>query len=185
MAKDQTALLEELRNRHHDAQVKLQEAQQAFQAAQAAHATAQANFQKAQQALAIAQQQFHGWSTAYSAVMAEETARKQATEQEQLQLPNTIQPNPPAAPAAQTEQIQLGEQTSKTDAIRDLLRHNPQGLTPTEIWSHVRDQFKYRAYLYSVLKRLRDREELCVRRGGKYAVRIISQEMKGGEATIQ
>lgn len=185
MAKDQTELLEELRNRHHDAQVRFQEAQQAFQAAQAAHATAQANLQKAQQAFVVAQQQFQGWSTAYSTVMAEEAARKQAAGQAQLQLPNTVPPNLPAAPAAQTEPIQAGEQITKTDIIRDLLRRNPQGMTPTEIWIQVREQFKYRAYLYSVLKRLTDREELRVLRGGKYAFRVIPQETKGGEATIQ
>jgi hypothetical protein len=54
-----------------------------------------------------------------------------------------------------------------------------------EIWAQVREQFKYRAYLYSVLKRLTDREELCVRRG-KYAFRVVPQEVKGGvPATIQ
>jgi multidrug efflux pump subunit AcrA (membrane-fusion protein) len=184
MAKDQTALLEELRNRHHDAQVRFQEAQKAFQAAQADHATAQANLQKAQQAFAVAQQQFHGWGTAYAAVMAEEAERKQAAQQSQLQLPNAPDPSAVAAPAVQPEPMQVGEQKSKTDVIRDLLRRNPNGLTPTEIWSQVHEQFKYRAYLYSVLKRLTDREELRVSRG-KYAIRIIPQEVKGGEATIQ
>lgn len=184
MAKDQTNLLEELRNRHHDAQVKFQEAQQAFQVAQAAQAKAQADFQKAQQALAMTTQLYHGWNTAYNTVMAEEAARKQAAEQEQLQLPNTAQPISIAAPAAQPEPIQAGEQKSKTDVIRDLLRQNPGGLTPTEIWSQVHEQFKYRAYLYSVLKRLTDREELCVRRG-KYAFRALPQQVKEETATIQ
>jgi uncharacterized protein YdiU (UPF0061 family) len=184
VAKDQTALLEELRNRHHDAQVKLQEAQRAFQAAQATNTKAQADFQKAQQVLAIATQQFHGWNTAYSVVMAEETTRKQAAEQAQLQLPDTAAPAPSPAPEVQAEPIQAVEQKSKTDTIRDLLRQNPHGLTPTEIWSHVQEQFKYRAYLYSVLKRLTDREELCVRRG-KYAIRMIPQQVKEETATIQ
>ncbi len=184
MAKDQTALLEELRNRHHDAQVKLQAATQEFQAMQAAHVKAQADFQRAQQALAVAQQQFQGWSTAYNAVMAEETARKHAAEQEQLQLPNTASVPSIAASASEPEPIQIAEHKSKTDAIRDLLRQNPHGMTPTEIWSHVQDQFKYRAYLYSVLKRLTDREELCVRRG-KYSFRMVAQQAKEEAATIQ
>ena len=184
MAKDQTALLEELRNRHHGAQLRFQESQQAFQIAQAASAKAQAELQKAQQAFAVAQQQFVGWSTAYSAVMAEEAARKQAAEQAQLQLPNTPTPAPLAVQVPQPEPVQAGDQKSKTDVIRDLLRQNPQGLTPTEIWSQVHEQFKYRAYLYSVLKRLTDREELRLSRG-KYAFRIVPQEVKGGMATIQ
>lgn len=184
MVKDQTFLLEELRNRHHDAQVKLQEAQQAFQIAQAANTKAAAEFQKAQQTLAVATQQYHGWNTAYGAVMAEEAARKQEAEQKQLQLPNTGTPVPLTLPAVQSESIQTGEQKSKTDIIRELLRQNPHGMTPTEIWSHVHEQFKYRAYLYSVLKRLTDREELSVRRG-KYSFRIIPQQVKEETATIQ
>jgi hypothetical protein len=187
LAKDQSAFLDELRARHHASQVRLQEAQLAFQTAQAAHAAAQANFQKAQAAFVVAQQQFQGWSTAYSAIMIEETARKQATEQEQLPLPNTQIPVPPPVlvPEVQADPIQVGEQKSKTDLIRDLLRENPHGLTPTEIWNQVRTQFKYRAYLYSVLKRLTDREELCVRRG-RYAFRVIPQQVvKEEAATIQ
>ena len=62
MAKDQTPLLEELRARHNVAQIRLQEATQAFQTAQSDNVAAQANFQKAQQALVVAQQQFHGWN---------------------------------------------------------------------------------------------------------------------------
>jgi uncharacterized protein YdiU (UPF0061 family) len=187
VAKDQTSLLEELRDRHHDAQVRFQDAQQAFQIAQAAQAKAQTDFQKAQQTLIAAQNLFHGWSTAYNTVMAEETARKQATEQAQpqLPLPNAPSAQPVDPPPAEPETIQTGEQKSKTELIRDLLRQSPHGLTPTEIWSHVRGQFKYRAYLYSVLKRLTDREELSVRRG-KYAIRMIpQQEVKEVAATIQ
>jgi hypothetical protein len=185
MAKDQTPLLEELRARHNVAQIRLQEATQAFQTAQSDNVAAQANFQKAQQALVVAQQQFHGWNVALTTVQAEETARKEATATSQMQLPNTaVAPTPVVQLVQQPEPIQPGEQISKTDIVRDLLRQNPQGLTPTEIWSHVHGQFKYRAYLYSVLKRLTDREELSVRRG-KYAVRIIPQEMKGEIATIQ
>jgi hypothetical protein len=182
MVKDQTALLEELRTRQQTAQARLQEATQAFQAAQAAHNSAQATFQKAQQALGIAQQQAHGWNTAYAAVLAEEAERKQDAEKEQLKLPHT--PTPLAAPVALPEPVQAAEQKSKTDIIRDLLRQSSHGMTPMEIWSHVQDQFKYRAYMYSVLKRLTDREELCVRRG-KYSIRIVPQEVKEETATIQ
>jgi hypothetical protein len=184
VAKDQTALLEELRNRHHDAQARFQEAQQTFQITQQAHAKTQAEFQKAQQALVVAQQQFQGWTIAYNAVMAEEAARKQLAEQAQLQIPNTVTATPEALPAALPESIQPVEQKTKTDVIRDLLRQNPHGMTPTEIWSQVHEQFKYRAYLYSVLKRLTDREELCVRRG-KYAFRMVPQLVREDTATIQ
>lgn len=184
MAQDQTALLEELRTRQQAAQARLQEATQTFQAAQAAHNSAQAAFQKAQQALGIAQQQAHGWNTAYAAVLAEDAERKQAAEKEQMQLPNTPIPTPLDGPPSLPESIPAAEPKSKTDIIRELLRQSSHGMTPMEIWSHVQDQFKYRAYMYSVLKRLTDREELCVRRG-KYSIRIVPQEAKEETATIQ
>jgi uncharacterized protein YjhX (UPF0386 family) len=59
-------------------------------------------------------------------------------------------------------------------------------MAATEIWNCVRDQFKYRAYMYSVLKRLTDREEISSGRGGKYRLRIKPQEVKEQTAaTIQ
>jgi len=181
---DKKALLEELQARHREAQVRLQDTTQAFQMAQQAHATATATLQKTQQALATAQQQFHGWNTAVSTVAAEIAAQQEAVRasQPELPIPNSapaVQPIPTASVP-----IEAAEPPNKTDMIRELLVHHPQGMAPTEIWSHVRDQFKHRAYLYNVLKRLTDREELCLRRG-KYMIRIVPQATKEETATIQ
>ena len=183
MSQDKKALLGELQKRHQEAHRLLNEATQAFQAAQQAHVTATTNFQKAQQALALAQQQFHGWNTAVSTVAAEIAAQQEAVRTVQPELPipcaQTLSPAPIHAP----DPIEALEAPNKTDMIRELLSHHPQGMAPTEIWDHVRGQFKHRAYLYSVLKRLTDRDELCVRRG-KYAIR--TQEVKPElEITIQ
>jgi hypothetical protein len=62
------------------------------------------------------------------------------------------------------------EPVNQTEAVRELLRRHPGGMTPSDIWREVSGQFKYRAYLYSVLKRLRDREEVVMRRK-KYALK--------------
>jgi hypothetical protein len=186
VSKDTKALFEELQRRHREAQARLAEATQTFQSAQQAHAAASANLQRAQQAFQTAQAQFHGWNTAVSTVGAEIAAQQEAARAAQPELPM-----PSALPAVQPVQtpdpIEVPEPLNKTDLIRELLTHHPQGMTPTEIWNQVSAKFKYRAYLYSVLKRLTDRDELSVRRG-KYTVRIVpqtAQTAKEETATIQ
>jgi len=70
--------------------------------------------------------------------------------------------------------VQAGS-TNKTELIRSLLRENPAGLTPPQIWEQVSEQFRHRPYLYSVLKRLKDQDEVVTRRN-KYVLRQ-SQEV--------
>ena len=60
--------------------------------------------------------------------------------------------------------------TNKTELIRAILRQNPAGLTPPQIWELVSGHFKHRPYLYSVLKRLKDHDEVITRRN-KYLLR--------------
>ena len=172
-------LLEELRNRHQVAQSRLAETTQIFQHTQQALTAAQANFQKATQALQNAQQQFQAWTVALNTVANEEAARQKVIEESQLQLPATdVSPviEEPSVPEIVSE---AAEPINKTDIIRVLLKQHPTGMTPLEIWSSVKDQFKHRAYLYSVLKRLTDREELCIKRG-KYALKV---KPEGGHET--
>jgi hypothetical protein len=71
-------------------------------------------------------------------------------------------------------------ETNKTDMIRELLRQHPAGITPTEIWKEVKNQMSHRAYLYSVLSRLKERDEVIVRRK-KYILKMVpkSAEEKG------
>ena len=59
------------------------------------------------------------------------------------------------------------EQINKTQIIRDALgqRH---GMNPTDVWNAVRGQIKGRTYVYSVLKRLKDRKQVIERRGKYY-----------------
>jgi hypothetical protein len=72
---------------------------------------------------------------------------------------------------------------NKTDMIRDLLREHPLGMTATEIWSEVKDRMNHRAYLYSVLSRLKDRDEVCLRRK-KYILKIVPKAVEDKEAAV-
>lgn len=75
---------------------------------------------------------------------------------------------------AERVQVHVGG-TNKTELIRSLLRQNPAGLTPPQIWQRVAPEFKHRPYMYSVLKRLKDHDEVVTRRN-KYMLRP-SQEV--------
>ena len=181
MTKDQSSLLEELRQRQLAAQVRLKEAAETFQESQQTLATAQAMFQKSQAALAAAQQQMHGWSIALATVEAEEAERKQVKNEKQLDLP-AVSATPEtqlATPLSEPEETTGA--AGKTEMVRDLVRQHPQGMTATEIWSHVQDRFNHRAYLYNILKRLTKNGEFSERRGGKYVSRIAAPEVRQAE----
>lgn len=79
----------------------------------------------------------------------------------------TVVPKPEAViPPPPTNEI------NKTDMIRDLLREHPLGMTAMEIWNVVEDRMNHRAYLYSVLSRLKDRDEVCLKRK-KYILKPV------------
>ncbi len=65
--------------------------------------------------------------------------------------------------------------------IRSVLRQHPNGITPAEIWREVKDNVG-RAYVYSVLKRLKDRKQVTERRG-KYFLQIITKPEEGKESS--
>lgn len=64
------------------------------------------------------------------------------------------------------------EDINKTDLIRDAIRQHP-GASPADLWDSVKEQVS-RAYLYSVLKRLKENEEVIVRRK-KYYFKAVSK----------
>lgn len=125
----------------------LQESQAKFQAAQLKMNAFQAEFQ-------AAAQEFQAWQT----LVRLETAKEQG---QSLAGVNTA-----AIPST------IG---NKTEAVRELLRQHPAGMTPSDIWKELQLQFSTRAYLYSVLKRLRDRGDARERRG-KYYLNPKSEE---------
>jgi len=122
--------------------------------------------------------EFHVWR---SALEAETRAQQEATNtqtvfagMESLVSETANSPKPPvedpdATIVNATAPVQPSG-TNKTEMIRELLRQNPAGLTPPQIWQQVTKQFKHRPYLYSVLKRLKDQDEVVIRRH-KYVLR--------------
>jgi hypothetical protein len=141
-------------------------------AAQKALADATQQLQKAQVAQANAQAQFNIWNGALQTIIREQQARELAARENQLELIGAdAEPSPTRDVAAQdAPQIDQTETVSKTEIIREIVRQHPGGITATDIWRQIGSQLKYRAYLYNVLKRLRDREEITLRRN-KYSFR--------------
>lgn len=142
--------------------------------AQRRHQIAAQRLQIAQQEHMVATQDYASWQNAVRV----ETLREQQQQQVQQQPPGTEVVTPiNALENAPTNR----EEISKTDLIRQMLQQHPEGLRPTDLWKQLGNQLKYRAYLYSVLKRLRDKGEVCEKRG-KYFLKIV-QKMETEEKT--
>lgn len=159
--------LETLKSRLARSQIRLNETKQKLEEAQAAHTKAL--------------QEWGAWVTAYqteagikdiSAIMA--TATSTGTTQEKI------------ADISETQRPEVPE-LNKTDLIRDTLRRRPTGITPAELWRIVRDQIPNRSYVYSVLGRLKEKEQVVSRRG-KYYIRITAtkeEQEKQEEVALQ
>lgn len=149
--------LEECKARFVEAQKRVQVTNQELQIAQARH-------QGAMQEANSLQFMIHT-----------ETIRRQQNNTIPAQaVPKTI---PAEVPAAQPSEV------NKTDMIRELLRQHPTGMTPTEIWREVKSQMTHRAYLYSILSRLKDRDEVSVKRK-KYFLRVVPKPAEEKEAAV-
>lgn len=96
-------------------------------------------------------------------------------------------PNPQgdAAPKSQSTEAAVlqFQETNKTAAVREMIRQRPGGVTATDLWKQVKTQMKHRAYLYSILKRLRDKDEVMVRRG-KYIAKIAPKTEENKEHQV-
>jgi hypothetical protein len=146
--------------------IRMAEALKSLQAAQQKSATAQAELQ-------AVTQEYN--SLAHLANV--ETARNQQSAGTPITVNVSSRMGPPALPQ--------GSESNKTETIRELLRQHPAGMTPTDIWKEVRDQMAHRPYLYSILKRLKDKDEVCVRRG-KYVMKITPKTEDGrGQTMVQ
>ncbi len=145
--------IENLRVRHQDAAKHLQLAQQKFNLAQAE--------------LQGAQQEYNSWTYAFQT-----ETRKAQMEAAAAATAKQVGPPAPASNAAAPAPIaDVSEVINKTNLVRGVLRQHPDGITPNEIWKELKTQIGDHAYIYSVLKRLKDREEIAKRRGGKYYVK--------------
>lgn len=162
-------ILEELQARTDESKKRFDEATKAYQIAQ--------------QTLAQAQHTFNVWNMALQAETREEQLRQTAAAEKQLPLPD---PSPESAlVTGNVSSEETGETVNKTDTVRDLLYKHPAGMTAIDIWRQVGETFKHRPYLYSVLKRLRDRDEVTIRRG-KYYLKLATkvEELKQEQSVV-
>jgi len=141
---------------------RMQEAQQKFLAAQQKLNGFQAEFQ-------AAAQEFQAWQT----LVKSETAKE-----EQGKSSPSATPVPAIAAT-----INNKSEGNKTEAVRELLRQHPVGMLPGDIWKQLEPQMGKRAYLYSILKRLKDRGDVRERRG-KYFLNP-KPEVNQGQGMVQ
>jgi len=153
-------ILEELQNRAAEAKKRLDEANTALQAAQQVQQQAQHNF--------------NVWNLAAQIEAREEQQRQTAASEKQLPLPTVKPQGTPSIPHAD-EVVDVAEGPNKTDIVRNLLKQHPAGMSAVDIWDKVGAQFNHRPYLYSVLKSLRDRQEIIKRRN-RYSLAAIARE---------
>jgi hypothetical protein len=148
-----TTFVDELKARHVEAHKRLQAAQLEMQAAQG-------------KLNAIAQE-FNSLQFLLNSENAKLAPQDNATEPAAQRTPV------PAQPA----------DLNKTDMIRELLKQHPTGMTPSEIWKEVKGQLAHRAYLYSILKRLKDRDEVFMRRK-KYIPKMVQKPEEGSHQIV-
>ncbi|SRR5579875_2110294 len=139
-------------------------------------ADATQQLQIAQQAHQKAMSDYNIFSAAVGILSREEEEKKAAAQEKQIPIALTVSVSDSASPTdAVTTQISETA-PNKTELVRELLRQHIGGMTPSEIWKELKGQFVHRPYLYSVLKRLRDREEVTFRRN-KYALKVKPEEV--------
>ncbi len=153
---DINALIELLRKRR-------EEAQQRFQVAQQKFAVAQGELQAAQQEL-----------NSYAYTLSNEMRKRQmeeiavqAAKQGGPRAPTRIDTVSSTAEIASMPDIHI--HMSKTALVRGVLQQNPNGIAPTDICKALKNQVAS-AYVYSVLKRMKDRDEVTKKRG-KYSLK--------------
>ncbi len=167
-----------LRQRLNDAQKRLLDSQTHLQEAQAKH-----------QAVA---QEFSSLQTLINIEMAKAQGSLQPGGQPQpvgaqpgAPFRVVISPRPTTAPAPMaTPQphalpgVAESPAINQTEMIREVLRQHTNGITPAQVWIKVKEHVE-RNYVYSVLKRMKDKGEVKERRG-KYYLQVDSG--KGGES---
>jgi hypothetical protein len=136
----------------------------------ARHAEAQKRFLAKQQQLnainaefQTVAQEFNAWQTLLALETRKEQSAGTITIVAPQDAPIAALPAGASSPAANTT-----SDVNKTEIVRELLRQNSSGMTPSDIWKQVKGQISHRPYLYSVLKRLKDRGDVTDKRGKYY-----------------
>jgi sugar-specific transcriptional regulator TrmB len=122
-------------------------------------------------------QEFNAWQTLVNVQTRKEQAESGITASGSVTLALPQSPANPSipAPAPQTV-VTPSPETNKTEIVRQLLKQHETGMTPSEIWKLVKTQIPHRPYLYSVLKRLKERGDILEKRG-KYVFRFIPKSV--------
>jgi len=167
---------------------------------------AQHKLQVAQQEFQTAQMEFSNWQGVLNAEMrhlgiaqpvqpARPLPQPQARiitvgqpQQAVVQTPPIPTPTPPATAQPTTTQPNSpsGQQSevNKTELIRELLQQHPAGMSPLEIWTALKDEVT-RDYVYAVLKRLKDRNQIVFqRKRRKYFMRVPQKPEDTKEQTL-
>jgi hypothetical protein len=175
----------------------LEELKARLAAAQARQAIAQQRYQAAAAEVNAASADFNVWNNAVTVEMREEAARAAEAAKDQIQIPITLQPSVDEALVLvpeedQTQELGLEDEepVNKTNLVREILSQSQTGIAPRAIWLefHQRAPKASRNYLYSVLKRLRDKKQVDVRRG-KYMLKAkpavtVDETFVGGATTV-
>jgi hypothetical protein len=167
-------ILEEIQTRLAEAQKQLAEATQSLTLAQQKHQAAQHNF--------------NVWNMAFQVEQRDEQLKQAVAIEKQSELPLSGTKPQSVSPLAVIEQhieqqADNSESPNKTDVVRNLLKQHPSGMSAVDIWKEVGAQFNHRPYLYSVLKRLRDRNEIAKRRN-RYCLTVIPKAEEAKEQPI-
>jgi len=169
-----TDLIDSLKDRLERAKVRLTNAQQAHQAAQAE--------------LNAAAGEFNVWNSVVALEIREEERRIAESRDKQIpmDLPEISPPQNQEPPSQIGPTVNVSEgaaPVNKTEKVREILREHGSGITPSGLWTEVKDYFSSRAYLYAILKRLRDHDEVSVRRG-KYILKQRPLEMGSADSEV-
>lgn len=146
--------------------VRQQDAQRRMQAAQQQLAVAQAAFQ-------AASQEFNSWNYAVAVEM-------QKAQQEAAAAQHAGTAAEQHQPVTESASINNMPEVNKTELVRAVLRQHANGITPVEIAKELKNQVDS-AYIYSVLKRLKDRKQVTKKRG-KYC---LQQHQSAEEVAAQ
>jgi hypothetical protein len=155
-----SAFLDQLKARLADAQQRLQASQLKLAQVQAEHNTVMMEFTSWQNAVNVEARK-EQLAVVTVPVNPAAGATKPA-------LPATT----PASPLGVHQQVNTNgsgnTKVNQVDLVRAVLRQHPNGITPVAVWKQLGDRVG-RAYVYSILKRLRDSDQ-AQRRRGKYVL---------------
>jgi len=183
----ESSFLETIKTRITDAQKRWQEAQQKLQAVQ--------------QEFQVAQLELTHWQGAMQAEM------RRTGQLPPTPAPPQPQPSPQPriiaqggvvhtdSPAPNVVVVSANSQplrrnpepqsdVNKTELVREILRQHPTGMSPAEIWETLKDEMS-RDYIYAVLKRLKDRNQIVFqRKRRKYLMRVPQKPEEDKVQTI-